>query len=148
YTGRERDPDTGLLYYRARFYDPQIGRFLGEDPIGLNGGINPYSYVLNSPARSVDPTGLDVWDSVLGLLADYYINDESIVMAGLGESAHVSAGFGDGLTGGVVDVAAHQAAPWLPAPSSLGWTPTGAIRDLTPGGRAIHQCSGWYTAGQ
>jgi RHS repeat-associated protein len=35
FTGRERDPLTGLLYYRARFYDPQLGRFVSEDPIGL-----------------------------------------------------------------------------------------------------------------
>lgn len=58
YTGRERDPDTGLLYYRARFYDPQIGRFMSEDPIGLAGGINFYAYVGNSPVNHVDPWGL------------------------------------------------------------------------------------------
>ena len=40
YTGRERDPDTGLIYYRARWYDPQVGRFISEDPIGLAGGNN------------------------------------------------------------------------------------------------------------
>lgn len=40
YTGRERDPDTGLMYYRARWYDPQVGRFISEDPLELRGGIN------------------------------------------------------------------------------------------------------------
>ncbi|HEU4714499.1 MAG TPA: RHS repeat-associated core domain-containing protein [Pyrinomonadaceae bacterium] len=58
YTGRERDPDTGLLYYRARFYDPQLGRFMSEDPIGLAGGINFYAYVGNSPVNYIDPWGL------------------------------------------------------------------------------------------
>jgi len=58
YTGRERDPDTGLLYYRARFYDPQLGRFISEDPIGLAGGINYYAYVANSPVNYTDPSGL------------------------------------------------------------------------------------------
>jgi RHS repeat-associated protein len=58
YTGRERDPDTGLMYYRARFYDPQAGRFINEDPIGLNGGINPYAYVSNRPTGLIDPSGL------------------------------------------------------------------------------------------
>ncbi len=58
YTGRERDPDTGLLYYRARFYDPAVGRFLNEDPIGLSGGLNLYAYVENEPTNNTDPFGL------------------------------------------------------------------------------------------
>jgi len=44
YTGREFDSDTGLYYYRARWYDPQVGRFISEDPIGLSGGINQFAY--------------------------------------------------------------------------------------------------------
>jgi RHS repeat-associated protein len=38
YTGRERDEETGLDYYRARYYDPSNGRFISEDPIGFGGG--------------------------------------------------------------------------------------------------------------
>ncbi|HSS18625.1 MAG TPA: RHS repeat-associated core domain-containing protein [Pyrinomonadaceae bacterium] len=63
YTGRERDPDTGLLHYRARFYDPQIGRFISEDPIGLAGGINQYGYVSGSPLNATDPSGLGEIDT-------------------------------------------------------------------------------------
>src|SRR5436853_137095 len=48
FTGRERDPLTGLLHYRARSYDPQLGRFISEDPIGLFGGINAFAYVENN----------------------------------------------------------------------------------------------------
>jgi RHS repeat-associated protein len=48
YTGRELD-ETGLYFYRARYYEPQIGRFLSEDPIQLRGGPNLYVYVRNSP---------------------------------------------------------------------------------------------------
>lgn len=60
YTGRERDPDTGLLYYRARFYDPQLGRFISEDPIGFAGGdVNLYGYVWQNPLSFTDPSGLD-----------------------------------------------------------------------------------------
>jgi RHS repeat-associated protein len=58
YTGRERDRDTSLLYYRARFYDPQIGRFISEDPAGLAGGVNGYSYTRNNPLIRKDPSGL------------------------------------------------------------------------------------------
>ena len=58
YTGREFDSDTGLYYYRARWYDPQVGRFISEDPIGLAGGINQFAYVGNNPQSAKDPTGL------------------------------------------------------------------------------------------
>ena len=58
FTGRERDALTGLLYYRARFYDPQLGRFVSEDPIGLAGGVNSFAYVGNNPQNRVDPSGL------------------------------------------------------------------------------------------
>lgn len=58
YTGRELDLETGLMYYRARWYDPQQGRFVSEDPIGFSGGINFYAYVENSPLRFSDPSGL------------------------------------------------------------------------------------------
>src|ERR1700738_971338 len=58
YTGRERDPDTGLMFSRARWYDPQVGRFISEDPIGLAGGINQFAYVSNNPQNGTDPSGL------------------------------------------------------------------------------------------
>ena len=57
YTGREND-NTGLNYYRARYYDPQLKRFISEDPIGLDGGINVYAYVGNRPVNLKDPFGL------------------------------------------------------------------------------------------
>jgi RHS repeat-associated protein len=58
FTGRERDPGTNLYYYRARYYDPTIGRFIQEDPIGFSGGINRYVYAGNNPIGANDPTGL------------------------------------------------------------------------------------------
>jgi len=57
YTGREFDIDANLYYYRNRWYDPQVGRFISEDPIGLRGGINPYAYVGNNSTGFVDPKG-------------------------------------------------------------------------------------------
>ena len=55
---RELDRQTGLYYVRARWYDPFLGRFLSEDPIGLAGGINQYAYALNDPVNLSDPSGL------------------------------------------------------------------------------------------
>ena len=57
YTGREND-GTGLYYYRARYYDPKLSRFISSDPIGLAGGINTYSYVKGNPISFRDPRGL------------------------------------------------------------------------------------------
>jgi len=56
YTGRELD-GTGLYFYRARYYNPTLQRFLSEDPIGLRGGINRYSYGGNNPTSFTDPSG-------------------------------------------------------------------------------------------
>jgi RHS repeat-associated protein len=61
YTAGESDPETGLYYYRARYYDQTTGRFLGEDPIGPGPfveGVNLYVSVENSPTNYVDPLGL------------------------------------------------------------------------------------------
>lgn len=54
YTARESS-EAGLMYYRARYYNPQIGRFASEDPIN---SINPYAYGGNDPANYNDPLGL------------------------------------------------------------------------------------------
>ena len=58
YTGREFDTETGLYYYRARYYDPVSGRFLSEDPLAFDASLNFYSYVSNSPTSFNDPFGL------------------------------------------------------------------------------------------
>jgi RHS repeat-associated protein len=58
FTGREWDSETGLAYYRARFYAPQLGRFLSEDPARLVDGANSYRYVHNIPVSGRDPSGL------------------------------------------------------------------------------------------
>jgi RHS repeat-associated protein len=58
YTAREFDTETSLYYYRARYFDPSVGRFLSEDPIGLNGGLNLYRYALNGPTVNTDPSGM------------------------------------------------------------------------------------------
>ena len=57
YTGREND-GAGLYYYRARYYDPVLKRFISEDPIGLGGGINHFAYVEGNPLSMIDPYGL------------------------------------------------------------------------------------------
>ncbi len=52
------DYETGLYYYRARYYDPKAGRFLQRDSIGFEGGINPYVYVDNNTINDDAPFGI------------------------------------------------------------------------------------------
>jgi RHS repeat-associated protein len=58
FAARELDSETGLYFNRARYYDPALGRFVSEDPIGLSGGLNLYAYAANEPVGSRDPMGL------------------------------------------------------------------------------------------
>ena len=70
YTGRENDL-TGLYFYRARYYDPVLKRFITEDPIGLRGGTNVYAYVNGAPTFATDPSGLCTY------LGTFYIRTET-----------------------------------------------------------------------
>lgn len=72
YTGRENE-GNGLYFYRARYYDPGIGRFLSEDPLKFRAGENFYAYVWNNPVNGNDPSGLcgpncagAIWGAVAG----------------------------------------------------------------------------------
>lgn len=69
FTGREFDKETGLYFYRARYYDPKIGRFISRDQVvgsaSFPQSLNRYSYVYNNPANYIDPNG-DVALLILG----------------------------------------------------------------------------------
>jgi len=56
--GLSYDPDVGLTYMRSRWYDSNIGRFVSEDPLGLQGGINPYVFANDDPINGSDPSGM------------------------------------------------------------------------------------------
>jgi len=58
YAGRDYDAETGLRYYRARYYDALTGRFISEDPTEFGAGMNFYDYVNNDPTNGMDPSGL------------------------------------------------------------------------------------------
>jgi RHS repeat-associated protein len=59
YTGQAWIGELGMYYYKARFYSPNLGRFLQTDPIGYDGGVNLYSYVGDDPVDRTDPSGED-----------------------------------------------------------------------------------------
>lgn len=75
YTGHVNDPDTGLVYMQARYYDPVVGRFLSVDPVTPSPGntftFNRYDYANNNPIVNIDPTGQN---AVITYNADGSIN--------------------------------------------------------------------------
>ncbi|TPG48475.1 RHS repeat-associated core domain-containing protein [Rhodanobacter glycinis] len=81
YTGHVNDPDTGLVYMQARYYDPEVGRFLSVDPVGVKAGaifgFNRYDYTKNNPIKNVDPDGKAPQSPILAQLtyARNYINN-------------------------------------------------------------------------
>ncbi len=80
FAGREFDEETGLYYYRARYYDGIQGKFLSNDPIGFRGGDpNLYRYVFNSPINASDPRG----EATIAAAPIVFIGGGAIIIGGL-----------------------------------------------------------------
>jgi RHS repeat-associated protein len=67
YTGKEKDEESGLYYYGARYYAPWLGRWTAADPAGTIDGLNLYMYCRGSPANSIDPEGEFTIDTEKGI---------------------------------------------------------------------------------
>ncbi len=82
YTGRELDA-TSLYFYRTRYYNPQLQRFISEDPIGLNGGdINIYAHTRNSPTNHTDASGKMIDLNSLGdAIGNFALNHANYIPA-------------------------------------------------------------------
>jgi len=65
YTGQRYDPETGWMYYKNRYYDTDLGRFISRDPVGYRNGMNLYVYVNSRPMKYLDPYGLSLIEGPL-----------------------------------------------------------------------------------
>jgi RHS repeat-associated protein len=124
FTGREYDFETGLYYYRARYYEPKFGRFISEDPIRFAGGMNFYAYVGNNPVTYRDPLGL--------------LNPAKAAASVL-SAANAGRLYASG--GLKLTAAAVFAATGIGTPAGLGTAAWGAwnIKSATSAQRAAHQ---------
>jgi len=133
-TGREND-GIGLLYYRARYYNPTFKRFISEDSIGLSGGLNLYGYISSSPINGTDPTGkASMWGCAVGGLAAVGVAGIGCAVTGPGEAVCLPAGAGLilsalGCAGGAVVV---------PAPS-IGGTCENCMLSDWPGDKGAEE---------
>jgi RHS repeat-associated protein len=136
YTGRENDA-TGLYYYRARYYNPTVGRFVSEDPINFTAGVNFYQYAYNRPTGLRDPEGRDpVIGSIVGFLAGSINGGMSAKLTGGNTEDVINAAVLGGVMGGLIG--GIEPTPGIVALALIGGT-SGGIGDIIRqklGGRA------------
>jgi RHS repeat-associated protein len=65
FPGQYYDVHSGLYYNHNRYYNPELGRYMEVDPLGLEAGLNPYAYAGSSPTNAVDPSGLESFGQLL-----------------------------------------------------------------------------------
>jgi RHS repeat-associated protein len=106
FTGREYDAEPGLYYYRARYYDPEVGRFTSEDPIGFAGGGNPFAYARNRPMDLIDPFGLSS-------LTYYPETNQIYVQSGSGDTLGTYPAYNN--------TASNSGGPWDPGTYDFSW---------------------------
>jgi RHS repeat-associated protein len=137
YTGHVTDPESGLVYMQARYYDPAVGRFLSRDPAGQKAGFNDYAYVSDNPINKIDPTGMfqcnnkASCDAGMRLRSDFQKAQQNYKN---GSPAYNSLSAGLKALGTANDGGAiHVATVNNPAQTSLGWgsAPKGQAPTLT-----------------
>ncbi|WP_240455719.1 RHS repeat-associated core domain-containing protein [Halomonas faecis] len=107
FQGQWHDEESGLYYNRHRYYDPQQGRYISQDPIGLQGGTNLYGYVTN-PTGMVDPLGLFGSKRTYGLGGGPYSQSNMVRKAGNELEASLSGGLTGQAFGGITGVSTSR----------------------------------------
>jgi RHS repeat-associated protein len=119
FTGREND-GTGLSFYRARYYDARLQRFVGEDPIAFDAGDpNLYSYVRSAPIQLRDPSGeVAIGVVIIGIGAGYGAVTEGIHAYATG--GNVGTAIWQGAVAGAIGAGAGIAGAWTGGPMAAG----------------------------
>jgi RHS repeat-associated protein len=108
FAGKERDEETGLAYFGARYYAPWLARWTSVDPAGVADGLNVYAYVRNNPVNRSDPTGELSWGQWAGIGAAVVIGT-ALTVATAGLAGPVVGTAAAAIIGGIVGGAAGGA---------------------------------------
>jgi RHS repeat-associated protein len=127
YAGREND-GTGLYQYRARYYSPQTGRFLSEDPLGFAGGdVNLYAYGADSPTNFTDPFGTTITVNGNGANSAYYQQAISYLTRDPGMAAIINDLIRSS-TNYNIDFNGNDDDHYDPSTHTVAWDPNSALR--------------------
>ncbi|TCL54575.1 RHS repeat-associated protein [Hydrogenispora ethanolica] len=104
FTGKEYDPDTGLYYFNARWYDSELGRFISADPAADPQNPNLYSYCGNNPVIRSDPSGQVFWEVLSALVVSYLYHAVEAGVNAYNNGGSFWEGFGYGMDHGSFQV--------------------------------------------
>jgi len=145
YAGGLLDPDTGLVHFGAREYDPRTGRFTTKDPIGFAGGdTNHYGYALNDPINRTDPNGLLSLDEAFGRVSDAAAGELSALTFGISNEIAGVDGSCAGPGYGIAEAITIAGTIWVPGggeanATRLAGEAADTVRALPRGGATLPQ---------
>ena len=150
FAGQYQDQESGLYYNYFRYYDPELGRYITSDPIGLNGGMNTYLYANVNPLIYADPYGLYcLTNAQIGAISGAIGGGLGGIIGGAITGAHaggIGGAISDGLGGGPVGGAAGGAVGGLGGTGSMigglvGGTVGGLVADQLKKNNDCSDCS-------
>jgi RHS repeat-associated protein len=142
FTQKECDSDIGLYYYNARWYDPELGRFISEDPAADPNNPNLYSYYANSPVMRTDPTGKIAPFIVAALIGGLFKGIDAVLNGG-----NFWSGFIVGAFSGAIGYGFGQALIGTALANNLGPIGTQALTTGLASGTMTMLMGGGFLAG-